>query len=66
MKNARTALAAILVVAAALRLAGLSHGAGFHPDERHIVSGDSNYGIGFHEAELNRPREWGVAGRVAF
>jgi iron complex outermembrane recepter protein len=35
-------------------------------DERYIVSGDSNYGIGFHEAEYNRPREWGVAGKVSF
>jgi iron complex outermembrane receptor protein len=35
-------------------------------DERYIVSGDSNYGIGFHEAEFNRPREWGVAGKVSF
>jgi iron complex outermembrane receptor protein len=35
-------------------------------DRRYIVSGDSNYGIGFHEAEFNRPREWGVAGRVMF
>ncbi|MHA3795046.1 TonB-dependent receptor [Sphingomonas sp. YL-JM2C] len=29
-------------------------------DERYIVSGDSNYGIGFHEANYNRPREWGA------
>lgn len=29
-------------------------------DERYIVSGDSNFGIGFHEANFNRPREWGV------
>lgn len=29
-------------------------------DERFIVSGDSNYGIGFHEATFNRPREWGL------
>ena len=35
-------------------------------DTRYIVSGDSNYGIGFHEAEYNRPREWGVAGKVSF
>ncbi len=35
-------------------------------DARYIVSGDSNYGIGFHEAEYNRPREWGVAGKVSF
>lgn len=35
-------------------------------DERYIVSGDSNYGIGFHEAEYNRPREWGIAGKVSF
>jgi iron complex outermembrane receptor protein len=30
-------------------------------DERFIISGDSNFGIGFHEANFNRPREWGVA-----
>jgi len=35
-------------------------------DKRVIVSGDSNYGIGFHEAEYNRPREWGIAGRLNF
>jgi iron complex outermembrane receptor protein len=35
-------------------------------DKRYIVSGDSNYGIGFHEAEYNRPREWGVAGKISF
>lgn len=29
-------------------------------NERYIVSGDSNYGIGFHEANYNRPREWGA------
>ena len=29
-------------------------------DERFIVSGDSNFGLGFHEANYNRPREWGV------
>jgi iron complex outermembrane receptor protein len=29
-------------------------------NERYIVSGDSNYGIGFHEAEFNRPREYGA------
>jgi iron complex outermembrane receptor protein len=35
-------------------------------DVRYVVSGDSNYGIGFHEAEYNRPREWGVAGKISF
>jgi len=35
-------------------------------NKRYIVSGDSNYGIGFHEAEYNRPREWGVAGKISF
>jgi iron complex outermembrane receptor protein len=35
-------------------------------DRRYIVSGDSNYGIGFHEAEFNRPREWGFAGKMSF
>jgi iron complex outermembrane receptor protein len=29
-------------------------------DKRYIVSGDSNYGIGFHEAEFNHPREYGA------
>ena len=29
-------------------------------DRRYIVSGDSNFGIGFHEAEFNRPREYGA------
>jgi len=29
-------------------------------DERFITSGDSNYGVGFHEANFNRPREWGI------
>lgn len=29
-------------------------------DERFIVSGDSNFGLGFHEANYNRPREYGV------
>jgi iron complex outermembrane recepter protein len=35
-------------------------------DERYIVSGDSNYGIGFHEANFNRPREWGATLSVNF
>ena len=35
-------------------------------DVRYVVSGDSNYGIGFHEAEYNRSREWGVAGKISF
>jgi iron complex outermembrane receptor protein len=29
-------------------------------NKRYIVSGDSNFGIGFHEANFNRPREWGA------
>ena len=29
-------------------------------DERIITSGDSNFGLGFHEANYNRPREYGV------
>lgn len=29
-------------------------------DKRYIVSGDSNFGIGFHEAEYNHPRQWGI------
>lgn len=35
-------------------------------DERYVVSGDSNFGIGFHEANYNRGREWGVEGRFEF
>jgi len=35
-------------------------------DERVIESGDSNFGIGFHEANFNRPREWGVRLRHEF
>jgi len=35
-------------------------------DERFITSGDSNFGIGFHEANFNRPREWGVRLKTNF
>jgi iron complex outermembrane receptor protein len=35
-------------------------------DRRYIVSGDSNFGIGFHEAEFNRPREYGAGIRYNF
>ncbi len=35
-------------------------------DKRIIISGDSNYGIGFHEANFNRPREWGVTLKADF
>ncbi len=35
-------------------------------DERVIVSGDSNFGLGFHEANYNRPREFGVTVRWHF
>ena len=35
-------------------------------DKRYIVSGDSNFGIGFHEANFNRPREWYVTLRIDF
>ncbi len=35
-------------------------------DERYIESGDSNYGLGFHEANYNRPREYGVTARYRF
>ena len=35
-------------------------------DKRVIESGDSNFGIGFHEANFNRPREWGVRLRYDF
>ena len=35
-------------------------------DERFITSGDSNFSIGFHEANFNRPREYGVKLRTEF
>ena len=35
-------------------------------DERFIVSGDSNFGLGFHEANFNRPREYGASFRYRF
>lgn len=35
-------------------------------DERFIESGDSNFGIGFHEANFNRPREAGVKLKASF
>ena len=35
-------------------------------DERYIESGDSNFGLGFHEANYNRPREYGVTVRYRF
>lgn len=35
-------------------------------DERYISSGDSNFGLGFHEANYNRPREFGVTARWHF
>ena len=35
-------------------------------DERVIESGDSNFGLGFHEANFNRPREYGVTVRYRF
>jgi len=35
-------------------------------NERYIVSGDSNFGIGFHEANFNEPREWGVTLRYEY
>lgn len=35
-------------------------------DERFITSGDSNFGLGFHEANYNRPRELGVSLRYRF
>ena len=35
-------------------------------DERFIESGDSNFGLGFHEANYNRPREYGVTIRYRF
>lgn len=35
-------------------------------NRRYIVSGDSNFGIGFHEANFNEPREWGVSLRFKY
>ena len=35
-------------------------------DERYIVSGDSNFGIGFHEANFNEPREFGATLRFKY
>ncbi|MDD9962933.1 MAG: TonB-dependent receptor [Gammaproteobacteria bacterium] len=35
-------------------------------NERYIESGDSNYGLGFHEANYNRPREYGITIRYRF
>ena len=35
-------------------------------DERYIESGDSNFGLGFHEANYNRPREYGITVRQRF
>jgi len=35
-------------------------------DERYIESGDSNFGLGFHEANYNRPREYGVTFRYRY
>lgn len=35
-------------------------------DERYIESGDSNFGLGFHEANYNRSREYGVTFRYRF
>lgn len=35
-------------------------------NKRYIVSGDLNFGIGFHEANFNRPREWFVTLKAEF
>ena len=35
-------------------------------DKRFITSGDSNFGLGFHEANYNRPREFGGLVRYRF
>ena len=35
-------------------------------DERYIISGDSNFGLGFHEATFNRPAQYGVTFRYRF
>jgi len=35
-------------------------------DERFIISGNSNFGLGFHSAVPNRPREYGITYRHRF
>jgi iron complex outermembrane receptor protein len=35
-------------------------------DERILETGNSNFGLGFHEARFNRPREYGVTVRYKF
>jgi iron complex outermembrane receptor protein len=35
-------------------------------DERVLETGNSNFGLGFHEARFNRPREYGVTVRYKF
>lgn len=35
-------------------------------DKRYIESGDSNFGLGFHETNYNRPRQYGVTFRYRF
>jgi len=35
-------------------------------DERFVISGNSNFGLGFHSAVPNRPREYGVTYRHRF
>jgi len=35
-------------------------------DERYIITGNSNFGLGFHSAVVNRPREFGVTFRHRF
>ena len=35
-------------------------------DERYIESGDSNFGLGFHEANYNRPREYRATFKYRF
>jgi len=35
-------------------------------DERYIVTGNSNFGLGFHSAIVSRPREYGVTFRHRF
>ncbi len=35
-------------------------------DERYIISGDSNFGLGFHEANFNRPAEYGATFRYRY
>ena len=35
-------------------------------DERYVTSGNSNFGLGFHEANFNKPRQYGITFRYSF